>query len=126
MREALQPFIRRRKPKLVVLFGSRATGHAGPRSDTDLAVLLNRPFDPVRMTVEIGRLVGDPRLDLVDLHHAPPLLAWQIARTGELIHEGEPGAFARFHSLAFRRYCDTAKLREARERIIRDFVSGVK
>jgi uncharacterized protein len=60
--------------------------------------------------------------DLVDLAHAGPVLALEIARTGQVLFERRPGVFHEFQSLASRRYCDTVKLRQAQRRAIHVFL----
>jgi predicted nucleotidyltransferase len=108
---------------LVIRFGSTATGRARSDSDVDLAVLAERELslaDQERVVIALARRHGIPedRIDLIDLHAAPPLLAHEIAEQGELL-EGEPEEFLRFRLSAWKVYQDTAKLRRARERNLR-------
>ncbi len=114
------------KPKLIILFGSKARGTAGKQSDTDVAVLADRPLTRVeknalgeRMAEKLG--VPDEAVDLIDLYDAPPLLAHQIGETGKLI-EGTPFDFIRFRIRAWKRYLDTAKFRRAREQSLKKYV----
>jgi uncharacterized protein len=70
--------------RLAILFGSVATGTAGPESDVDIAVLTNGPLGvELRMNLITGlaRITGRP-IDLVDLSVVgEPLLA-QIVKHG--------------------------------------------
>jgi len=118
----LRPLFGRPGLRLVLLFGSRASGRARPSSDVDLGILGGG--DPAALTVEAIRLLGTDRVDVVDLARASPLLAMAAARTGRPLHEGEAGAFAGFVSLAVRRYHDTAKLRRAREAGLKAFLES--
>ena len=108
--------------KLIILFGSRAKGTAGPRSDTDIAVLADHPLN-LEEKAEIGTGVvrelgvSEDALDIVDLWDAPPLLQHQIANHGRLLR-GDPSDFLRFKVLAWKRYQDTAKFRRAREKAL--------
>jgi predicted nucleotidyltransferase len=97
--------------ELVVLFGSTVTGRTHKHSDIDVAVF----------GILAPRIGGD-RLDLVDLRRAGPLLSMNVARTGRVLYERDPGAWRRFQSLASRRYCDTEKLRRAQKRAIQVFL----
>lgn len=108
--------------ELLVLFGSAVKGRASSRSDIDLGVRCGGPADLDALYLAIAPRLGTDRLDLVDLRRADPLLAFEVARTGRLLFERQPGVFRRFQSLASRRYCDTAKLRHAQRRAIHAFL----
>lgn len=106
--------------KLIILFGSRATGKAGEFSDTDIAVLADRPLtleEKMKFAVNTtSRLnIHEDKVDIIDIWHAPALLQYQIAKEGKLL-EGDAFDFVRFKVLAWKRYQDTAKFRRARER----------
>lgn len=107
--------------RLVVLFGSSARGDDAPQ-DLDLAVQADRPLDLVavtnRLTVELGR----QDVDLVDLRVADPVVLMRVAEEGIAVYEARPGTFARFQSLAARRFFDTRKFREVEHEEIRDFI----
>lgn len=107
--------------RLVVLFGSTARGQEEAR-DLDLAVRGDGTVDTVHLTnAFVGRL-GYQDVDVVDLVRADPVLWVMAAREGTALFEREPGEFARFHSLAHRRFWDTRKFREAERDRLRDFV----
>ena len=114
--------------KLVILFGSQATGKAGKRSDTDIAVLGDHPLtigERVSLSGEIAkkRDVSEDDIDITDLWHASPLLQFQVAKYGELL-EGTDFDFIRFKVLSWKRYQDTAKLRRLREKSLEHYFSG--
>lgn len=105
--------------KLIILFGSKAKGKAGAISDTDVAVLADRPIlfeEKIKLIGEIASEFGflEDTIDLVDVSAAAPLLQQEIAKTGKLI-AGKESDFIRFKVLAWKRYQDTAKFRRARE-----------
>lgn len=111
----------KQKP-LIILFGSQARKSAGARSDTDVAVLAERPLslaERSRLSESIARRlhVNEDLLDLVDLSSASPLLKFQVAREGKLVL-GEPYDFIRFKVRAVKEYQDTAKFRRMRERVL--------
>ncbi len=77
------------------LFGSRARGDSGPRSDADVAVLLKD--DPPRTLEGLQlELAGDledhldREVDLVVLNTAPVDLAIRVLRDGELLFDLNP------------------------------------
>lgn len=113
-------------PKLTILFGSQARGTAGKQSDTDIAVLADRPLMPEEKSVLCKRLakelsVPEEAVDLIDLYDAPPLLAHQVGETGKLL-KGTQFDFNRFRIRAWKHYLDTAKFRRARERALKKYV----
>ncbi len=72
----------------IYLFGSVATGEAGPESDVDLAVLNDGRLDPV----ELWDIAGDIAImvnrdvDLVDLRSASTVLQHQIVTRGRRLY----------------------------------------
>jgi uncharacterized protein len=108
--------------RLVVLFGSVARDRARSDSDIDLAVQCDGPADLDVLYLAIAPRLGTDRLDLIDVRRAGPLLRMAVARTGRPLFEREAGAFREFQSLASRRFCDTEKLRRARQRAIHAFL----
>jgi uncharacterized protein len=107
--------------QFVLLFGSRSSGQAYPQSDIDLGFLYDEPVDLLDLTNKVIRLLRQDRVDEVDLRRANPLLCYSAARQGKLLYERCPGLFNRFYSLSFRRYVDTKKLRDARQRAMDAF-----
>ena len=105
--------------RLIILFGSHATGTAGKQSDTDIAVLDERALS-LDDRAEIGERmarelhISEDALDIVDLHAASPLLQYQVAEHGRLL-SGAREEFVRFQVRAWKQYQDTARLRRARE-----------
>jgi predicted nucleotidyltransferase len=96
--------------ELVIFFGSRAQGLARTDSDYDVGVLRQRgtvpPTEFLKLAYELGRLIGDGNVDLVDLRLASPLLKYRAASGGRPLYEATPGAFNRFYVLAWKMYQD--------------------
>lgn len=108
------------KAKLAILFGSRAKGHAGKISDTDIAVLADHELtlrEKIALAEKFGSRLGvsEDEVDVVDLRVASPLLQYEVATHGKLL-EGAPEDFFQFRVLAWKRYQDTAKFRKIREK----------
>jgi predicted nucleotidyltransferase len=108
--------------ELVVLFGSVARGRSRADSDLDVAVRCDGPADLDALYLLLAPRVATSLLDLVDLRRTGSLLAFHVARHGQVLYERDPGAFRSFQSLASRRYCDTDKLRRAQRRSIHAFL----
>jgi len=113
---------------LVVLFGSTVKGKARPDSDIDVGVLGRGFWDQLAIGTAIGSALGR-EAHVVDLADASEHLRFEVARTGVLVCESEPGSWTSFKANAMLRYWDLAPmiarttegararlLREARER----------
>jgi uncharacterized protein len=124
IRARLFPLTDDKDLRLIVLFGSAASGKAHCQSDIDLAFLYDGKMDILSLTNKILRLLNTDQVDVVDLRGTSPLLKFSIARKGIPIYERSPGLFSEFCSLAFRRYVDTKKLRDARAQGIRRFLES--
>ena len=112
--------------RLIIIFGSAVRDRSTARSDVDVAVLADDAADLDAMYLTLAPRLQTSRLDLVDLRHASPLLAFEVARSGRLLFERSAGLFRQFQSLAFRRYADTKKLRDAQRRSIEVFLAREK
>ncbi|WP_457798982.1 type VII toxin-antitoxin system MntA family adenylyltransferase antitoxin [Methylocystis sp. S23] len=93
---AVVAHLRKRLPDAmaVYLFGSVASGDAGPESDVDLAVLNDGPLDPVfvwDIACELANVV-DAHVDLVDLRTASTVLQHQIVAKGRRLWARDVGA----------------------------------
>ncbi|MDO8593068.1 MAG: nucleotidyltransferase domain-containing protein [bacterium] len=98
--------------KLVVLYGSRATGQIRPDSDIDIAVLGKRMINFDEHLELIGEFTGLFQTDEVDiklLHHVDPLFRQEVMRDGVLLY-GSDYDFASFKAYAFRDYMDSGDL----------------
>ncbi len=115
-REALVETLRRTAEALstvdvVVLFGSRVVGSDRVNSDVDLAIGLSDQSSEIRRDVEVSfaRAVQAP-IDISFLDAAPPLLRFEIARSGVLLFERTPGAWSRERARAMVDWWDWAPL----------------
>jgi uncharacterized protein len=104
---------------LIILFGSQAKGRTHKNSDTDIAVLADHSLgleelQIVSIRIARDRGVSEDSVDVVDVRTASPLLQWDILRVGVLLY-GSEFDFVRFKVMAWKRYCDTARFRRARE-----------
>jgi predicted nucleotidyltransferase len=123
MKERLAPLFKDKELRLALAFGSTVTGgFKKQQSDIDLAFLFDKPADILALTNQVIRILHFDNVDAVDLRCASPLLRFSVVKNGKLLYERSPGLFNEFFSLAFRRYVDTKKLRDAQEKVIQQFL----
>lgn len=95
--------------RLVVMFGSQATGRATSRSDLDIGIL---PMDEELTADDEATLVSalsaaaNAEVDLIRLDHTDPLLGREVARSGKCIFENTRGAFAQWRARAMSEWID--------------------
>ncbi len=94
--------------KMLVLFGSRATGKTHAKSDWDFATLYDEEQRKICMGdsafawFEVAQNLGDvfeinsDEIDVVELNRCSSLIAHFVARDGELLYESEAGEFEKF------------------------------
>jgi hypothetical protein len=110
---------------LAVLYGSHARGQAGPLSDVDVAVLLERACDPDtyfdRRLDIIGRLMqtlNTNEVDVIILNQAPLALQYRVVRDGMVLYARHHDHLIEFISQTVSRYLDFKPVIERHERAI--------
>jgi predicted nucleotidyltransferase len=121
LRTSLLPLWETGEFQLIVLFGSWARGRGGPGSDLDLAFLPKDGMNELHATSEVIRLTHRNDVDVVNLRHADPIVAMEVARSGVVLFARDASDFTEFRSLAFRRYVDSEKLRRGQTRALDRF-----
>jgi predicted nucleotidyltransferase len=99
--------------KMLVLFGSRATGNTNANSDWDFAVLcdeeqreayvkdnISRLFELPMLIGEIFQLNSD-KIDIVELNQCSELISHFIARDGKVLYEANKEEFEKFKQRVF-------------------------
>lgn len=101
-----------------MLFGSQASGQAGPLSDVDIAVWLDpglsreqRSTLRTELSLAAIKALGTDEVDVVVLNQAPPLLRHRALKGGSRLFERDPRARVRLETAALLDYFDTAPLR---------------
>ena len=104
-----------RKVKFAYLFGSVATGKAGPLSDLDLAVYLDQRVDffnhRLSLMEALAKVLKTEEFDLVVLNDAPIVLKHEVISDGVILKEDRHRRVM-FETEVLREYLDTAYLRE--------------
>ena len=105
----LEEIAQRHGVELILEFGSMVTGQVHPRSDVDLAVLLDRPapsFEELAsLRHELQALRPEHEVDLAIINHADPLFLKKITERCRLLC-GSPRRLAELKIYAFKRYQD--------------------
>ena len=116
--------------EMVVLFGSQATGRTRPTSDVDLALRTSRKAPDVDYQEGVWEsllhLLGRADVDLVWLNHPAPLLGYQVAVNGILLHEARPGAFRDFRLYALKRHWDAKRFYDLKRRSLQRFIEEAR
>lgn len=108
------------------LFGSHASGNAGPLSDVDLAVWLDPSLERDRryqlglqLGADAAAAIGTDELDLVVLNDAPPLLRQRVLQHGRRLVERDARGRVRLETRGLLDYLDTQPLRDELARGLR-------
>ena len=113
--------------RLLLQFGSTVAGGVHPRSDVDLAVLVERaPLsldEHSGLLHELQRLFPDREVDLAVLNHADPLFLKKVTEQCRMLH-GAPTELRRLQLYAFRRYQDHRKYLDLERRFVAKAVTG--
>lgn len=116
--------------KMLVLFGSRATGETHANSDWDFAVLINKAQQEIHIKdddwgmFKLPSLIGEilhinhDKIDIVELNHCSWLIAHFIARDGILIFEKDPSGFEYFRLTSLRPESELRKFRKEQHQLI--------
>ncbi|MFK0732039.1 MAG: nucleotidyltransferase domain-containing protein [Gloeotrichia echinulata GP01] len=116
--------------KMLVLFGSRATGNTNANSDWDFAVLCDEEQreayvkDNISVWFELPMLIGEvlkinpEYIDVVELNQCSWLIAHFVARDGIIIFEKYQGEFDNFRLSSLKSESDLKKFRQEQHRII--------
>jgi predicted nucleotidyltransferase len=119
----LEEIARRRGSRVLLQFGSTVRGRTHPRSDVDLAALLDHPSDSLQERADLLRdlrsLFPEREVDLVLINRAGPLLLKKVTEAPRVLF-GAPREVHELRRDAFRRCQDHGKyLDMERERVAR-------
>lgn len=94
--------------KMLILFGSRATGRTHANSDWDFAVLCDEekrqgytkenPLVYFEIPLILGKIFGinPDTIDIVELNKSSQLISHYVVRDGIILYEQEEGEFEKF------------------------------
>ncbi|MEH1854470.1 MAG: nucleotidyltransferase domain-containing protein [Nostoc sp.] len=110
--------------KMLVLFGSRATGNTHAKSDWDFAVLCDQEqredyvkdnaFLWFELPIVIGEIfqINSDQIDVVELNQCSWLIAHFVARDGIMLYEKYPGEFETFRLTSLKSESELKKFRQ--------------
>src|SRR5438067_48809 len=86
-RDAFARLAARHKLQMIVLFGSRARGVSDEESDVDLGVMPeeNARIDVMALYGDLVTILGNDRIDIVDLRDDSALLCAEVAKDGLVV-----------------------------------------
>jgi len=108
--------------RLVVLYGSVATGAAKEDSDIDIAVCGKSVLDLkeiIEIIDEFTAALQKNEIDIKSLHHADPLFRQQVMESGILLY-GDELDFVKFKIYAFRDYVESKSLFDLKEKMVKE------
>lgn len=114
--------------KLILLFGSRASGHARLDSDIDLAYLSskNLSFEEENIiNMEFCNVFQTDMVDTVNLKMAHPLLLNQILENNKIIFEESPVYYSIFEASTLQKYKEADPLFDMRSEQLKKFVESL-
>src|SRR5262249_27820525 len=98
------------------VFGSVASGAAGPLSDIDVALLVDGPQERRavcdRMTDVLARRLHTSHVDVISLSDAPVPLRYRVVRDGRLVLSRDARLIERFVAETILQYLDFKPLRD--------------
>jgi predicted nucleotidyltransferase len=129
MEENLKDIAQKHGIVLALKFGSSVTGQVHPKSDVDLAILLDRSNLTLREHAELLQdlqpLFPDRELDLAIINHADPLFLKKITDSCELL-VGPPERLQALKIYAFKRYQDHGRFFEMERRFAERFLATTR
>lgn len=101
--------------KLILLFGSRATGKTHKESDFDVAYLpsSNLSFDEeTDINFQFIGIFSHDRIDTVDMRKASPLLLFGIFKNCQILFAEDNLIFYRYRAYIFKKYIEAESFYE--------------
>jgi predicted nucleotidyltransferase len=128
--DALDATCRRLGLRLVVLFGSHASGSPPPGEESDLDLAVSGGSVEAAATLwdlhgELSPIFPGQMLDLVLLRQADPLFRWEIMREGVLLW-GDSMDFLELRAFAYRDFVDSADLRALERKLFEKKMAYVR
>lgn len=125
----LESLARKHGIRLLLQFGSTVTGSTHPRSDLDLAVLLDAYPESLHaygeLAADLQQAFPGREIDLAIVNRADPLFLKQIAGGARLLY-GSTSAFAELKIYAFKRYQDHQRFLAMEREYVRRMTAGAR
>ncbi|MHC5827072.1 MAG: type VII toxin-antitoxin system MntA family adenylyltransferase antitoxin [Nostoc sp.] len=120
--------------KMLVLFGSRATGNTNVKSDWDFAVLCDQEqreayvkdnsFLWFELPMVLGELfkINSDKIDIVELNKCSELISHFVARDGKVLYEDKDEEFERFKQRMLLSNSELKKIENIKRQNIEQFL----
>lgn len=123
----INDFVSKNNIKLVYIFGSYAKGKNNKNSDLDIAVLLEREYDPLVKLSLIGDLTllfKRDDIDLVILNAANSVLKHQVIKYGKLAYMESEETKVYFEARTLSEYMDMEPFRRTQMKYINEKIKN--
>jgi len=97
------------KLRLILLFGSQATGKTNKESDFDIAYLPEKNLsydDEIDINLQFIGVFKHDRIDTVDMRKAPPLFLYAIFRECLILFKEDDLIFPTYRAYAYKKYIE--------------------
>jgi predicted nucleotidyltransferase len=114
-KQKIEEVAKKYKLKLVLLFGSRATGKIHKESDFDVAYLPEKNLsydDEIDINFQFTNIFGHDRVDTVDMRKAPALLLYAIFRECLILFKKDDLIFPTYRAYAYKKYIEAQPIYE--------------
>lgn len=120
--------------KMLILFGSRATGNINAKSDWDFAVLYDQEqreayvqdnaFLWFELPIVLGELfkINSDQIDIVELNRCSELISHFVARDGKVLYEDNPEEFEKFKQRMLLSNSELKKIENIKRQNIEQFL----
>jgi len=111
--------------KMVLLYGSQASGNSNTKSDIDLGILLkNDCYNFEEIIKDLMLVFKENIIDIAILNHGDPVLKFEIISNYKILFCQEDETFLEFYLNTIKQYNDTKKFRILEELYLENFVRG--
>jgi predicted nucleotidyltransferase len=126
-KQKIEELAKKYQLKLILLFGSRATGKVHKESDFDVAYLPsgNLSYDEeTDINLQFIGIFSHDRIDTVDLRKAPPLLLFGIFKNCQILFAEDDLIFYRYRAYILKKYIEAEsyyeqKYKKLKEKILK-------
>lgn len=126
-KEKIRKIAEKYQLKLVLLFGSQATGKTHKESDFDVAYLPEKNLsydDEIDINLQFTYIFRYDRVDTVDIRKAPPLLLYAIFRECLILFKKDDLIFSTRRAYAFKKYIEAKPFYEKRFKKLREKIKN--
>ncbi|WP_291636054.1 nucleotidyltransferase domain-containing protein [Clostridium sp.] len=111
--------------KMILLYGSQATGNSNADSDVDLGLLLkDDSYNFEEIIKDLMQVFKENIIDVAILNHGDPVLKFEVISNYKILFCKEDEIFIEFYLNTVKQYNDTRKFRVLEEVYLENFIRG--